>query len=373
MANSAAGTYRALGLMSGSSLDGLDVALCRFELNDANHVARWSIDAAQTIDYPAALTEALRGSPVLGVRDLLELDAEVGRLVGRAVASFLQVHGEKARPSLVGYHGHTVFHEPARGFSYQLGDGAALATASGLPVVTQLRGADIAAGGQGAPLAPLADLHLFPDHRAFLNLGGIANLSLRHPDGTVIAGDISGCCQIMDRLTQERFQQPFDEGGALAAAGAYTPALAAKLDALVYHGRAYPKSLANDWVRDELWPALVENDLCSMRDRMHTFGVWLGQKVNRDLTALLDGGADAGAGGELEVLVTGGGARNTFLLEQLNAGPHSFEQAEEQVVDFKEAALIALCALFRSLGLPNALAGATGAERETVNGALYYP
>ena len=352
--------------MSGSSLDGLDLAVCSFSLTRraATPITDWSIEAATTVPYSEDWKARLRQSATLSGQATWQLHADLGTYVGTQGARFLRQHPEHP-VSLVGCHGHTVYHEPASGFSVQLGDGARIAATLGLPVVTELRTADIAAGGQGAPLAPVADVHLFPDHTAYLNLGGIANFSLRTPTGNLLAGDVTGCCQILDRLAALT-GQPYDAGGALARRGTYHPQLASALDALPYHRQPYPKSLSNQWVTAQLWP-LLQQPTAPVHDRLHTFTTWLARKIIQDIDQL--GGAAGGS-----ILVSGGGARNDYLIERLREAigtRGTLTVAEGLVGDFKEAALIALCALFRQQGLPNSLAAATGARHDTVNGALH--
>ena len=350
--------------MSGSSLDGLDLACCTFRLDRQGplRVIDWSIEAATTVPYTASWKDRLRQSTQLSSQASSQLHAELGTYIGQQAATFLQINPQ-LRPSLAGCHGHTTFHEPGSGYSVQLGDGARIAAALDLPVVTELRSADIAAGGQGAPLAPVADRYLFPDYTAFLNLGGIANFSLRRTDSQFIAGDVSGCCQILDRLAALQ-NLPYDAGGELARSGNYLSDLATSLAQLAYHQQAYPKSLSNQWVVQTLWPLLRDYE-APVADRLHTFTRWLAQTIAQDIH---QAGGAAGA-----VLVTGGGARNTFLTESLAAAlqPLRVETATGLSGDFKEAALVALCALFRQLGLPNSIASATGARHDTINGALH--
>lgn len=348
--------------MSGSSLDGLDLAVCRFRFDPARPrpVLDWEIVAGKTFPYPPHLSTRLSLLHERTETSNYALEVDLARFLAERIAHWLP------RPvSAIGYHGHTHLHEPAAGYSIQLGNGATIAVLTGLPTVTRLRDADIAAGGQGAPLAPVADKHLFPEHRAFLNLGGIANLCVRRDGGRFVAGDTSGCCQVLDRLAR-LLGREYDADGAIARSGTYLPELATALDGLSYHHEAYPKSLANNWVRDQLYATTVRDEW-TVADRLRTFTVWLAEKINQDM------GAVAGASLPDEVLVTGGGARNGFLLECLNAGPDGpkYIVPDPKIVDFKEAALIALCALLRLHGLPNSLASATGASRDTVNGALY--
>jgi anhydro-N-acetylmuramic acid kinase len=361
-----------LGIMSGSSLDGLDLAVCRIVIDPADDVlvTDWEILAAETDPYPPQWRARLRSAPVLPGRELWRLHTDLGRWIGQRSRDFLNRHPE-LQPTLVGSHGHTIFHDPDLRFTTQIGDGAALAAEVGLTTVTEMRGADIAAGGQGAPLAPLADKYLFPEDDAFLNLGGIANLSFRRSDGSFIAGDISGCCQVLDRLAA-REGMAYDAGGNLAKQGSLHPVTAAKLSALPFHDQSYPKSLGNAWVRETLWPIMSDSGL-STKDALRTFTVWLADKIAADM------GANAGAkeGPKRRVLVTGGGAQNTFLMDMLRMTQAEKEHGFDFVVpdssaaDFKEAALMALCGVLRLEGLPNSLASATGARYDTVNGAVF--
>ncbi|THH41791.1 anhydro-N-acetylmuramic acid kinase [Neolewinella litorea] len=356
--------------MSGSSLDGIDLAVCSFALDGEaiDPVTDWSILKADTISYPEEWRSRLARASELSATELYRLDAELGDWIGDRAAQFLE---GSDRPELVGCHGHTVYHEPSRGYTLQIGHGARIAVRLGLPVVTDLRTADIAAGGQGAPLAPVADRHLFPDYGAFLNLGGIANYSYRRPGGDYLAGDVSGCCQIMDRLARET-GAAYDHNGNLARSGRPLPELAAALDRMPFHRAPSPKSLSNQWVVEELWPVLRDH-AGSPADRLHTFATWLARTLVGEFTRQYR--AESGSGA-LTVLVTGGGAHNAFLMDQLQAArpsdsPLQFTAGTGPTTDFKEAALVALCALFRLEGLPNSLASATGAERDTINGALY--
>ena len=356
--------YTVLGIMSGSSLDGIDLAVCTFLLDSAREdpVGSWSIDAARTVAYSESWRKRLRAAAEQSARELQALDADLGQWIGEQVVAFLQQNATPA-PQLIGCHGHTVFHEPAEGYSLQIGAGAAISALTGLPVVTDLRSADIAAGGEGAPLAPVADRHLFPQYRAFLNLGGIANFSIRRHEGAFLAGDLSGCCQILDRLAALR-EMPYDDGGRLARSGSFLPDLHRTIRSLPFHGRPCPKSLSNQWVTDTLWPVLRDHP-GTVEDRMHTFVEFLTETIIGELEVFIPDGDN------LRVLVTGGGAHNSYLMERLaRRGDLSFE-TEGQVADFKEAALIALCALLRWKELPNSLASATGADRDTINGALY--
>ncbi len=366
---------RVLGMMSGSSLDGLDMAICQFSFVQLPQYALqdWEILAATTRPFPKPWQSRLRMAPQLPGVELWRLHSDWGHWMGQEAAKFIQSSGHDV--ALVGSHGHTVFHDPANGFTTQIGDGACIAMRTQLPVVDQLRSADVAAGGQGAPIAPLADKWLFQGYSAFLNLGGIANVSLRNQQGAPVAGDVSAANQVLDKLAN-RLGKDYDEGGKIARAGRLLPDLYQQLQALNFHQLACPKSLDNGWVRDELWP-IVAGHPGEIADKMHTFCRFVAAEIHQ---VLLEIARNAQLPAQaIKVLVTGGGTHNHFLLDCLRQHPQDaiyplgFEAAQQQLADFKEAAMVALSALHRYIGQPNALASATGAERDTINGALYLP
>ena len=356
--------HTVLGIMSGSSLDGVDFATCDFTLDPGapDPIIDWGIAEADTVEYPIDWQSRLRSATRLNAADLCRLDTELGTWIGRQAAGFL-ANGQAGSAGLIGCHGHTVYHEPAAGYTLQIGSGAAIAAATGIPTVTDLRSADIAAGGQGAPLAPVADRHLFPGYAAYLNLGGIVNFSLRRSDGSLLAGDLTGCCQILDRLAAAAGMR-YDAGGQLARSGHLLSPLLDRLRALPFHHQPSPKSLSNQWVTDTLWPIVAEAE-GSTADRLHTTVEFIAETVARSLDGVIPA--------EGKVLVTGGGANNDYLCERIGAKVGRGLASPPLIADFKEAALVALCAMLRYYELPNSIASATGARRDTVNGALYVP
>lgn len=369
-------TTTVLGMMSGSSLDGLDLAVCSFTYTVTAagfQLHNWSLQQGQTIPYHPTWKARLRSAPHLPGRELWRLHADLGRHFGQLAQQFI---AEKdARVELVGSHGHTIFHDPDQQFTTQIGDGAGIAATVGLPVIDQLRTADVFAGGQGAPIAPIADKYLFAEYGAFLNLGGIANVCCKVAKGQLIAGDISGANQVLDLLA-ETYGKPYDAGGEIARSGTYLPALAEQLNSLPYHHLPCPKSLDNGWVREELWP-VVRDFPAEAKDKMHTFCRFLAAAIHESFIQLATQGGLAPQ--PIKVLITGGGTHNHFMLECLRSLPQhqdfpcGYEAAEPTVADFKEAAMVALSSLLRYLGQPNALATATGANKDTINGALYLP
>ncbi len=365
--------HSAIGLMSGSSLDGVDIAYCDFTLDlseeTAAPVRNWSISKAATIPYSEAWQERLLQAPGLSGRDLWQLHVDLGHLFASYLEQFLEDLEE--RPLLVASHGHTVFHFPESKMTTQIGDGAALAGRLGLPVIDQFRSQDMALGGQGAPIAPLADVHLFPDYLACLNLGGIANLCVKTERGPVSL-DIGGANQVFDALCAE-LNLPYDDGGRIARSGTLIPELLTKVAALSFYQEPYPKSLGNDWVQEALLPHFKRHS-GKVEDRLHTAVIHLARQIGRHWQQIIEReGLQPSSDDQL--LVTGGGGWNEFLCEQIKHAVQPLDVVipAGDIINFKEAALIALAGLFRWYGRPNVFTSVTGASRASSGGALHIP
>ncbi len=372
-------TLAVVGLMSGTSLDGVDLALV-FLTPPSAVAGVWQaqLGPATTVPFPAVWRAALTAAPALVGADLQRLHVAFGQWLGEQVQAFLTSAG--ARAALVASHGHTIFHQPtpsaaegvarAPGFTFQLGHGGALAAACGLPVVADFRTLDVALGGQGAPLVPLGDRLLFGQYGLCLNLGGIANLSGETPAGRQ-AYDVCACNLLLNALAAE-VGLPYDGGGALARTGRVVPALLAALDAPAYFGQVAPKSLGREWVEAEQLPLLQKADL-PLPDRMRTAVAHIGGQIGRAGRAVL---AAAPAGADRRVLATGGGAFHTLLVEEIGQAlgeAASVVVPDAALINYKEAIVFALLGALRWRGETNTLASVTGARRDSSGGAIYLP
>lgn len=346
--------YRVLGIMSGTSLDGLDLALCALRRRSG----RWSfrIERARTIPYSAGtrarLLDVMKGSAF----ELAQLDADLGEFIGRTSKRFLR--GE--RINLIASHGHTIFHQPKLGFSTQIGSGARIAAITGITTVCDFRSADIAHGGQGAPLVPMGERLLFPQHRAFLNIGGICNFSV-HEARRIIGYDVCIGNQALNHLATES-GLPFDRHGSIARSGTIDQDLLKRLNRLPFHSRKPPKSLGREWFDEAMRPLIDERSI-ALADRMRTVVEHIAMQL---------AGALRRAGGS--VLVSGGGARNAFLMGRISS--HASVRTEvpaTEVMDFKEALVFALLGVLRLRGETNALASVTGAHCDNAGGAVHLP
>ena len=363
--------------MSGTSLDGVDLALVNFRPPGPDcPVWQWQIEAAETVPLPPDWVQwlgAVTGAQTPGAQLLVRQDAAFGRYLGSIVQTFLKKVGGEP-PLFIASHGHTLFHQPgAGGFTYQLGHGGALAAAAGLPVVSDFRATDVALGGQGAPLVPLGDRLLFPDYAGCLNLGGIANLSAeRAADGGRFAFDACACNQLLNALAAEA-GLPYDDDGRLARAGQPIGALRAALDAPAFFAAPAPKSLGREWVEAHSLAVLADFHAAPLTDRLRTV---VEHVVGQLATAIRMALAAAPPGAGRRVLATGGGALNGFLIEELRrelGDAAEIVVPAREIVEFKEALIFALLGVLRWRGEVNTLASATGARRDSSGGAIYAP
>lgn len=356
--------YRAIGLMSGSSLDGLDIVFTELHENGG----KWTYEIVKADCYPYSedWTKRLSAATSLTARDYLLLHTEYGEYIGQQVLRFIEENGLQYRVALVASHGHTTFHIPAKRMTAQLGDGAAIAAALQLPVVTDLRALDLALGGQGAPIVPIGEKLLLPGYDYFLNLGGIANISMNASD--YIAFDICAANRILNLLAQQVGKE-YDEDGRIAAEGHLNESLLEQLNALEYYKQPYPKSLANEFGTDTVYP-LIQAAGLSIPDALHTYTEHIAVQTRNSITALPNHTA-----AESKLLVTGGGALNSYLVERIRAQVAGLGievvVPEKELVQYKEALIMALIGVLRWREENNVLSSVTGSRRDSVGGAMW--
>ena len=352
--------------MSGSSLDGLDMAFVHFEEN----AGQWTFEIQETCckPYPADWKVKLTGINVLSAKDYLLLHSAYGHWLGNAVNDFIEERNLAYRVQLIASHGHTAFHDPARQMTAQIGDGAAIAAVTGIRTITDFRSVDLALGGQGAPIVPIGEKLLFPDYDLFLNIGGIANLSAKGKNR--IGFDVCPANRILNLLASGT-EKGYDDNGSLAAAGNINVNLLDKLNGLHYYKQSYPKSLSNEFGLNEIYP-LILNAQLSIQDALATYVEHIAIQISKSLIPLKQkfSGKE-----ELSLLITGGGAHNRFLIESINnkVSPAGIQCIipSENLVDYKEALVIALMGALRWREDINVLHTVTGASRDSINGAVW--
>lgn len=350
--------------MSGSSLDGLDIAFVH--LNEVGGKWSYEVMAAETTPYTKEMTEKLRNVQQMDVPKYLRLNTAYGRFLGQAVNDFIDKHNFHHQVHLIASHGHTVFHEPQNNTSTQIGEGASIAAVTGLPVVCDLRNMDVALGGQGAPIVPIGDRLVFGEYDYWLNIGGIANITVPH-NGSTLAFDVCPANQVLNGLA-EMIGKDMDEDGEMARSGNLQMDILADLNDEAYYIQQPPKSLSNEQAKQLVFPILLEskNDT---KDLLRTAVQHIADKI-------ADAVAQYPAGKEKPVLLaTGGGAMNGFLMKQLKEAlaKHNTDLhiPDKETVNYKEAIVMALIGILRFREETNVLSSVTGASRDSISGALW--
>ena len=359
--------YTVIGLMSGSSLDGLDIACT--QLTEISGKWTYEIMAAECVPYPAAIASDLGKAATLSVPEFLRLHTSYGHYLGEQVNQFIKRNNLQHKVHFIASHGHTVWHEPAAHTTAQIGDGAAIASWTLLPVISDLRNMDVALGGQGAPIVPIADRFLFADYDFCLNIGGIANITINTDEP--IAFDICPANQLLNYFAAKEGKD-YDDKGAMAQSGQVLQDILEKLNGTSFYKTVAPKSLHNGFVHEELIPHF--NNVEDNKDALHTTVKHI---VAQIADALLPYHNPLQ---EQKILVTGGGALNDFLIlqlqEELNAKTNNNIQVavlDEQTVNYKEAVAMALMGALRWREETNVFHTATGASRSSVGGAMWLP
>jgi anhydro-N-acetylmuramic acid kinase len=361
-------TYHAIGLMSGSSLDGLDIAYCRFTVDGAK--IDWEILEAECVDYDEKWSTRLKKLYSQDGLTFAKTNTYYGHYMAQQVMRFIQKH--EIEPDFIAAHGHTVFHEPEVRFTAQIGDGGAMAALTGYPVITGFRLHDVAIDGEGAPLAPIADKYLFNAYDFCLNLGGIANISSLSTD-KLIAFDICAT-NLMLNFVARQLGFDYDQDGMGARVGTLNHYLLDELNNQDFFTHPYPKSMSNKWVQSRMIPILIRNRMAP-EDKLATVTEHIATQITNSIKLIVQ--REGLSKPSYQMMVSGGGAFNKFLIERITARcaqeglQVEIVVPEARVVEFKESLLMALMGVLRVENRPNVLASATGAKHDSISGAIY--
>jgi anhydro-N-acetylmuramic acid kinase len=398
-------SYYSIGLMSGTSLDGLDIAFCKFETDTKNNSVSWNYTIIKTefVEYDKTWKYKLQNAHFLSAFELKKLETEWTHFLVSNVNKFVLQSKEFDFSSLgcVSSHGHTVFHQPIQknktqkkeelGFTLQIGNGAMLSAQTGFRVVCDFRQTDVALGGQGAPLVPIGDELLFSDYDFCLNLGGIANISfnknkykenIKEVIDSRFAFDICPCNMVLNYLSN-KLGFEYDKGGKLAKEGKIDEELLQKLDDLDFYKQNYPKSLGREWVEEFVFP-LLEIDKISekeqkIKDLLHTCTYHSAfqiaesvKKIDLELNSELINNQEQRQI-KKKLLVTGGGTYNDLLINYLKEFLPTLkvEKGDKTLIAYKEALIFAFLGVLRLRGETNTLASVTGATKNSCGGSIY--
>jgi len=339
-----------LGLMSGTSLDGLDLALVRF----FDGGKKYELFSALTINYSQDWSFRLKESRKLSKNELEDLSLEYGSFIGQQVISFLN---GKEKPDLISSHGHTVFHQPEKGITLQIGDLNKIASVSGITTVGNFRSMDVSKGGQGAPLVPIGDDMLFSEYDYCVNLGGISNYSAIN-EGKRIAKDISPC-NIISNILSEKLGVEYDKNGDFGRVGKIQKSLLYKLNRWPYYVNG--KSLGIENIENNFIP-ILDNYSCAVEDKLRTYYEHIGQVIGSCLKGQMN-----------KALFTGGGVKNSFLMNCIGKYSDSTVVVpSNEIIDFKEAIIFGLLGYLRIKNKINILSSVTGASSDSSSGDVVY-
>lgn len=349
--------YKVIGVMSGTSLDGIDLIYVSLR---AGEKWEYQILSAETTSYPEEWRQKLTEAIDLSERELQKLNIEYTRYLAGKINSFIEKHGLEEIDAVCS-HGHTIKHEPENNYTLQIGNLPELAKLINQKVVCDFRVQDVQLGGQGAPLVPIGDRLLFSDYKYCLNLGGFANISTEAKEGR-LAYDICAVNTVLNHYAQ-KLGKDYDEGGKVAASGPHNQKMLYELNNLEFYKRKPPKSLGIEWVKKEVFPLLKE-----FEDNIPSILETYCEHVAMQVANAIDGKKDS------KVLVTGGGAFNDFLISQFREFCDSeFVIPSKELIDFKEALIFALLGVLKLRGEINVLKSVTGAGRDHSSGVIFTP
>jgi len=354
-------SYRIIGLMSGTSLDGVDIVCTQLTRNAA---ASWSfkLEHASTFEFPETLLDQLHTTSFMPGSRLVQLNHDLGIFFAQCINDFIAGNSiSKASIDAIATHGQTVFHQPSKGFTTQIGNPAVIAVKTGIPTIGDFRTKDVLYGGQGAPLVPIGDVYLFGEEAdAFLNIGGFANISFKEK-GTVKAFDICPGNLPLNQLARSKGMN-YDKDGMLAGKGELNYFLLDLLNSLDFYKEDAPKSLGTEWLEQHFYPLLkfdkdIENNLATVVEHI---AVQISKILNDH---------------ELKsVMITGGGAKNPFLMDRLGRYyKGEIVLPSSELIDFKEALIFALLGALFLEKEPNCIASVTGASKDVCGGVLHLP
>ncbi len=355
-------TYKVIGLMSGTSLDGLDIAYCH--IWEENKQWFFNIQQTKSVSYDEEMLLMLKNAILLSATDLLEFNNTYGAWLGKQAKNFIDEHSLEV--DFISSHGHTVHHQPDKGFTYQIGSGQHLANTSNCKVVCDFRTNDVALGGQGAPLVPIGDELLFKQYDFCLNLGGISNISFEY-QGKRIAYDIGLANMILNYSTQ-KIDLSYDNGGEIASKGTKNQEMLAALNALAYYKLPFPKSTGYEWFLKEVVP-ILKNTNDSIENLLHT-------SIHHICDQLVIEIHKYTTKKESSILVTGGGVLNTFLMKTLQEKLGDSVKiiiSDKILIEFKEALVFAFMGVLRIESKMNVLCSVTGARKDSSSGVIFFP
>lgn len=350
--------YNLIGVMSGTSLDGIDLAHLNFEL--LNGKWNFQILESETIDYSQEWIDQLKNAVGYSKSELLELNKKYTLLLGNTISDFISKHQIHTIDAVCS-HGHTILHQPQNGITLQIGNLPEIAAICNQKVVCDFRVQDLELGGQGAPLVPIGDRLLFPEIDYCLNLGGFSNVSFEE-NGKRFAFDISPVNTVLN-FYANKLGLEYDDKGTISSSGKINSELLKELNALKFYQLTHPKSLGFEFVKEIVLP-MIESYEISLEDKLGTFTEHIAIQIGLALPNK-----------KSKLLITGGGAYNDFLIGRIQyyLKGTSLLIPEKKIIEFKEALIFGLLGVLKLRNEINTLSSVTGASKDHSSGKIYHP
>jgi len=353
--------WHVIGLMSGTSLDGVDLVYVKFNLNQGY---TFEVLKKKSVIYSELWKNKLQEAFGYSGEKLTKIDCDYGNFLGDLVLSFI-AENEIEKLDFIASHGHTIYHRPEQGFTLQIGSGAHLSAKCNCKVICDFRTQDVALGGQGAPLVPIGDLLLFKAYDFCLNLGGFANISYQDEE-LRIAYDICPTNIVLNHYTR-KIGMEYDNKGIMASKGAVDADLLSALDQLPFYDQDQPKSLGYEFVVDVVLP-IIDRFPISTEDILRTYV----EHVASQIATVINNVVENKEKNNTRVLVTGGGAFNTFMIDRISSLTESeIVIPSSEIIEFKEAIIFAFLGVLKDMGESNCLKSVTGAYRDHSSGVIY--
>jgi anhydro-N-acetylmuramic acid kinase len=348
--------YNVIGVMSGTSLDGVDLAHIHFTID--NKKWHFTILECETIRYTNSWINNLKLAVDFSKSKLDNLNQEYTKLLAQIITDFIEKNKIDTLDAVCS-HGHTILHQPQNGFTLQIGNLPEIATLTKQNIVCDFRVQDVQLGGQGAPLVPIGDQFLFPEYDFCLNLGGFSNISFEEK-GKRIAFDISPVNTVLNYFANQ-LGFDYDDKGKIARSGNINTKLLEELNALDYYQKAFPKSLGFEFVKTIILPVLEKYKI-TIEDKTATFVEHIAQQTAFVLP-----------NNKSKILITGGGAYHDYLIERIQWYKPEMEITipETTILEYKEALIFALLGVLKLRNENNVLASVTGAKEDHSSGIIY--
>ena len=347
-------SFYVIGLMSGTSLDGVDLVYVKF-----NQDEEWNFEVinSKTYQYEDSVTELLTHISRKSLDEVKKIDIEYSKKLAILISQFIDEFSIN-KIDFISSHGHTAIHDPSNSFTYQIGNLPILSKQTNHNVICDFRVQDIELGGQGAPLVPVGEKYLFHEYDSFINLGGFANISY-HTEGSLIAYDICPVNIVLNNLSK-KIGKDFDDKGAIASSGKLILNLYRELEKLEYYQSSPPKSLGIEWVDANIFPLIKKYFDYPIEDLLNTLSNHIANQISNNLNDID------------KVLVTGGGAYNDYLIDIIRSKTDSeIIIPSKNIIEFKEALIFAFLGVLRYLNINNCYSSVTGASKDHCSGKIF--